>query len=274
MKKVLPIFLLLTLSLLVASCATSPTGRNQLMLVSPDTAIAASKEAYVETIEPFEEEGKVDSDPELAARVRHVAGRVVAQAIRLFPESKKWDWSIKVLDDDEKVNAWCMAGGKMAVYTGFFVEVKPNDDELAQVLGHEIAHAVANHVAEKMSVAMASQIGMAGLAIAANDSKYRNVALTGAALASLVALKLPNSRVAEGEADLIGIELAARAGYHPDAAASLWEKMENVGDKSPPEFLSTHPSPGNRQQILRELAPKMMQYYNPDIKHPVYKFRN
>jgi len=139
------IITLLLCSLLLVSCATSPTGRSQLMLVSPESAIASSKEAYVQTLKPLEQEGKLDNDPLLSKRVRDITGRLIAQTIELYPNTKDWEWSVKVIDDPETVNAWCMAGGKMAIYTGLLNKVEPTDDEIAQVMGHEISHAVANH---------------------------------------------------------------------------------------------------------------------------------
>ena len=117
---------------------------------------------------------------------------------------------------------------------------------------------------------MASQVGMAAIAVAANDSKYSGVALTGAALAATMAIQLPNSRTAEREADAMGLELAAKAGYDPYAAATLWDKMARVGGSTPPEFMSTHPSPGNRQATLRNLAPQMMPYYKNRRARPVH----
>lgn len=259
--------------LILTACTTSPTGRSQLMLVSPEQAISASREAYVQTLKPLQSEGKVDSNLATASRVRQITGRIISQAIILFPASRTWEWSVKVIDEPETVNAWCMAGGKMAIYTGLLEKVKPTDDELAQVMAHEISHALANHTAEKMSVAMATQMGMMGVAVVAGDSKYSGMALSGSALAAAMAVTLPNSRSAESEADIMGIELAARAGYDPRAAASLWEKMGKVGGASPPQFLSTHPSPANRQSELRVLAEKMMPYYLQQVPRPVYPLR-
>jgi predicted Zn-dependent protease len=260
MKRLILVPLIL-LVLSATACSTSPTGRSQLMLVSPEQAIHASREAYIQTLKPLDDEGKIDNDPVVTRKVKLITGRLISQAIAQYPHTRNWEWSVKVIDDPDVVNAWCMAGGKMAVYTGLLIKVKPTDDELAQVMGHEIAHALANHTAEKMSVAMASQMGMGAVAAAAGNSEYSGVALSGAALAANMAIQLPNSRTAEREADVMGMEIAARAGYNPNAAATLWEKMGRVGGKSPPEFLSTHPAPGNRQSTLRQLAPKMMPYY-------------
>jgi predicted Zn-dependent protease len=255
------------LVLMLTACATSPTGRSQLMLVSEESAINASKTAYTEMLKPFEEEGKLDNDPKLKARVERITGRLIAQAIVMRPETKNWEWSIRIIDDPETVNAWAMAGGKMALYTGLIEKVEPTDDELAQVLGHEISHALAKHTAEKMSVAMATQLGV--MAVAASTDKQGAVA--GAVVAAQLAVTLPNSRSAETEADRIGIELAAKAGYDPRAAATLWRKMAKVGGDGPPLFLSTHPSPANREETLRKLAQEMMPYYQAKGERPSYK---
>ena len=262
----------LLLVMLLSACSTTPTGRSQLMLVSPDAAVQASEAAYPKQLEKYRKEGKIDNDPAVVRRVKTITGRLVAEAIKDYPHTRNWKWQVVVIDDPEVVNAWCMAGGKMAVYTGLLNKVKPTDDELAQVMAHEISHAVANHVAEQMSIALASQIGLAVLsATALYDSRYRTAALTGAALAATLAIELPYSRKAEAEADRIGIELAAKAGYDPYAAASLWEKMGKVNKHSVPEFLNTHPSSASRQATLKALAPKMMKYYHPDAYHPVYQ---
>lgn len=261
--------ILLTAAVLVA-CATSPTGRRQLMLVSEETAIEASAQAYQETLAPLEKQGKVDNDPKLKARVDEIIGRLIAQAIVMRPDTKDWQWSLKIIDDPKTVNAWAMAGGRMALYTGLVQQVKPTDDELAQVLGHEIAHALAKHTAERMSVAMATQLGVVAIGVA-SDRPGRDVAL--AALAAQLAINLPNSRTAESEADRIGIELAARAGYDPRAAISLWRKMGEVGGSRPPQFLSTHPAPENREQALAALVPQMMPYYQAPGQRPVYRLQ-
>jgi predicted Zn-dependent protease len=238
------------------------------MIVSEDSAIAASKQAYVEMLKPYAQKGKIDNDPALKDRVYRITGRLIAQALKMRPETKDWDWSIKIIDDPETVNAWAMAGGKMALYSGLVKKINPTDDELAQVLGHEIAHALAKHSAEKMSVAMASTIGVAAVGVVAEN---KGMALTGAALAAALAVQKPNSRAAETEADRIGIELAAKAGYDPSAAVTLWQKMAKVGGKGPPEFLSTHPAPENREKKLAALVPKMMPYYQQLGKRPSYK---
>ena len=260
-------FLLLAV-LLISACATSPTGRRQLMLVSEERAISASREAYLSQMTELSKEGKLSSDPKLIARVDEITGRLVTQAIKMRPDTGSWEWSVEVIDDPEMVNAWCMAGGRMAIYTGLIQKIDPTDDELAQVMGHEISHALANHTAERMSVAMATTIGV----IAAGVASDKPVATMGAAaVAAKLAVELPNSRTSEAEADRIGIELAAKAGYDPDAAVTLWQKMEAASGSGPPAFLSTHPSPDQRQEKLAALAPQMRPYYEAAGERPVYK---
>jgi predicted Zn-dependent protease len=247
------------LAVALAACAVSPTGRRQLALVSEDSAIVASEEAYAMQIGELREAGKVlPESSNVARRVDAITGRIVAQAIELRPATADWQWSIEVIDEPEVVNAWCMAGGRMAVYTGLIQQLDPTDDELAQVLAHEISHALANHTAERMSVAIATNAGVLLAGVLSEDSQ---AAMSTAGIAAALAVQLPNSRTAESEADEIGIELAAKAGYNPNAAISLWDKMARVSGGGPPQFLSTHPSPANRQEKLAELAPQMMAYY-------------
>jgi predicted Zn-dependent protease len=247
-------------TLAVTACVVSPTGRRQLSLVPEQTAIGASKEAYTAQLAELRSEGKLVTESRATRRIDAITERLVAQAIVMRPETADWEWSVAVIDDPEMINAWCMAGGRMAVYTGLLDKLDPTDDELAQVLAHEISHALANHTAERMSVAIATQAGVALAGAVADDRPQ--AAQSAAAIAAQLAIQLPNSRSAETEADEIGIELAAKAGYDPNAAVGLWRKMEAAAGSGPPQFLSTHPSPGNRQEKLAALAPQMMAYYN------------
>jgi len=239
----------------LAACATSPTGRSQFMLISPEAAIVESRKAYVSMVGAYSKENKLVTDPIITDRIQVITGRLVHQAVAAYPRTAKWEWSVAIVDDPETINAWAMAGGRMAIYTGIINKLQLTDAEIAAIMGHEIAHALANHTAERMSVAMASQMGVVAVAVASNS----DAAVTGAALAAQLALQLPNSRTSESEADRIGIELAARAGYDPQAAVTLWEKMGKAGGNGPPEFLSTHPAPGNRQATLSRLVPQMRE---------------
>ncbi len=250
---------------LLAGCATSPTGRSQLLLISPDSAIVESRKAYVSTVRQLDAEDKLLDDPLLADRVQVITGRLVAVAVEEFPHTRDWQWSVALIDGPDTVNAWCMAGGRMAVYSGLFEKLKLTDDEFAQIMGHEISHALANHTAERMSVAMATSVGVVAAGVAADN---HGAALAGAALAAQLAISLPNSRASESEADQIGIELAAKAGYEPYAAVTLWEKMEKEGGAGPAEFLSTHPAPGNRRADLKAMVPAMEQIQRQGFGKP------
>ena len=257
---------LILIGTLCAGCASSPTGRSQFLLISPESAIVESETAYLTTVKALDEEGKLVSDPDTVGRVANITGRLVSIAERNFPESRDWEWSVAIIDDPETVNAWCMAGGRMAVYTGLFEQLNLTDDEFAQIMGHEISHALANHTAERMSMAIATTVGVVAIGAASDNS---GAAVAGAALLANVALELPNSRTAESEADEIGMELATRAGYDPEAAVTLWQKMGDLGDARPPEFLSTHPAPDNRQAALQQMVPAMNQINPSRTKAPI-----
>ncbi len=168
-----------------------------------------------------------------------------------------------------------MAGGQMAIYSGIITQLSLTDDEIAQVMGHEIAHALAKHTAERMSTAMASQAALQiGAMLLGQSSPKSEMALKAAAVATTVGVQLPNSRRQESEADRIGIELAAKAGYDPHAAPRLWEKMTKAsGGKGPPEFLSTHPQGEKRQEALAALIPQMMPYYEDKSPRQEYRFK-
>ncbi len=266
--------LALMLAALASACSSTPvTGRKQLMLVSEDSAISASQQAYTQTIQPLQKQGKINNDAALKARVDLITGRLVAQAIKYRPETQDWKWQVVVIDDPKTLNAWAMAGGTMAIYSGIITQLKLTDDEIAQIMGHEIGHALAKHTAERMSVAMASQTALAvGAALLGGGDFTSQAALTGAAIATTVGVQLPNSRQQEAEADRIGIELAAKAGYDPHAAVTLWQKMiEATGQKGKSDFLSTHPAGEKRIESLSALIPQMMPYYEDKSTRPVYK---
>jgi predicted Zn-dependent protease len=261
MKKISLIIVIFTL---LSACTTSPTGRHQLMLISPDAAIVESKKAYLSTVSELDSQNKLVTDPKIVKRVQTITGHLVTEAVARYPKSANWEWSVAIIDDPKTVNAWCMAGGRMAVYTGLFEKLKLNDDEFAQIMGHEISHALANHTAERMSRAMASSLGILAVGIASDKPA---ATMAGASVAAKLALELPNSRTAESEADQIGMELATLAGYKPEAAVTLWQKMGALGGKTPPQFLSTHPAPGNREEALAKMVPGM-KLKNPNRTHP------
>jgi predicted Zn-dependent protease len=256
----------------LAACSTNPiTGRSQLMVVSESSAITSSAAAYNSMIGGLSKKKQVEIDTPRVARVREITDRLIAEAVRFRPDSANWKWEVQVINDPKTVNAFCMAGGKMAIYTGMWEKLKATDDEIAQVMGHEIGHALASHTAERMSVAYSTSIGtsIAAIALGARDTTAGLMQM-----AAVTAIQLPNSRESESEADQIGIELAARAGFPPAAAVTLWEKMGKLGGGGPPEFLSTHPSPENRSKRLAELGQKVMPLYlaAKDRKHDAPSF--
>ena len=253
MNRKLVVAAILAVSLI--GCKANPvSGRKQLVLVSEEQAQASSAQAYTQTMSEAQKKGKLSSDAALNARVKRITDRLITQAGNMYAPSREWKWSVAVLDEPA-LNAWCMPGGKMAIYTGVVHKLALSDDEIAQIMGHEIAHALLGHGRERMSRAIAMQGGvLLGSIVAGQDLS----ALTPVAD---IALTLPNSRTGETEADRYGIELAARAGYDPRAAVRLWEKMSAASGNGPPQFLSTHPSPDNRIQALNELVPKMIPIY-------------
>ena len=256
----------LVLLALLAGCSTSPlTGRSQYLLVSENMAVSQSAAAYSQMMGDLGKKKKIETGTPRADKVKEITDKLVKQAVLVRPDSKDWKWEVQVIDDPKTVNAFCMAGGKMAIYTGMWEQLKATDEEIAQVMGHEIAHALADHTRERMSIAMTSAVvtTAAGVAVAArgDNNPAAGLALTGAQLASVLAIQLPNSRNGESEADQIGIEIAARAGYDPKAAVTLWQKMGKLGGKAPPEFLSTHPSPQNRAERLAQLGTQVEPLY-------------
>jgi predicted Zn-dependent protease len=252
------------LALLVSSGCASTTqsgvvgaNRSQFLLVSSDTVVKESATAYQQVVTQAKTKSTLNQDPKQAERVRRIAARLIPQTTVFRPDAPKWHWEVNVLRSDE-VNAWCMAGGKIAVYTGIIDKLKLTDDELAAVMGHEIAHALREHARERMSQQMASQLAVS-IASTALGLGSAGDAVGGAI--SKVTFELPYSRLHETEADRIGVELAARAGYDPRAAVSLWQKMGKLGGNKPPELLSTHPADETRMKDLQVYSAKVMPLY-------------
>ncbi|HSA90759.1 MAG TPA: M48 family metallopeptidase [Burkholderiales bacterium] len=257
----------LVLLVFLAGCTTSSiTGREQYLVVSESQAVSQSAAAYSQMMADLGKKKKIETGTPRVQKVKEITDKLVKEAVRVRPDASSWAWEVQVIDDPKTVNAFCMAGGKMAIYSGMWEQLKATDDEIAQVMGHEIAHALADHTRERMSIAMTTAVATtaAAIIVGSRDSagSGAGLALTGAQLAAVLAIQLPNSRQGESEADQIGIELAARAGYNPKAAVTLWEKMGKLGGgKGPPEFLSTHPSPQNRAARLAELGAQVEPLY-------------
>jgi len=251
---------------LIAGCETVDTtkagvvgvDRDQRFLVSSEEVNAGALKAYQQMMAEAQKKGALDKDPGQVRRVQAITKRLVAQTPNFRDDAAKWPWEVHVISTDE-VNAWCMPAGKMAIYTGLIQKLNATDDEIAAVMGHEISHALREHSREQVSRQMGTQlgVGLVGALLGIGD--------LGQSIAGQVAnvtLNLPNSRQAETEADRIGIELAARAGYNPEAAVHLWEKMAKLsGDSQPPKWLSTHPPHQDRINDLRQYAAKVMPLY-------------
>ncbi len=249
---------------MLAACTTVQTTqpgaigitRTQSMAISAQQIDAAANKSYDEMLAEARAKGRLNQDPALGARVREVSRRLIAQVGSFRPDALAWNWEINLFQSDE-VNAFCMAGGKIGVYSGLVTKLNLTDDELAAVIGHEIAHALREHVREQVSAQYAQQIPLLVLgAVTGSDALTQ---LGG--MVTKVTLGLPRSRQAEREADDIGVELAARAGYDPRAAISLWQKMAQAGDATGPEFLSTHPSNASRQQDIARASQVVMPLY-------------
>jgi len=231
--------------------------RQQRMMVSAAEVNSGAEKAYAQMMAEAKKKGALDRDAAQVARVRAITQRLVAQTPTFRPDAKSWPWEVHVISVDE-VNAWCMPHGKMAMYTGLLSKLQATDDEVAAVMGHEISHALREHSREQMSRQMGTQLGI-GIVGA-----LLGVGELGQSIAGTVAdvtLNLPKSRTAETEADRMGVELAARAGFDPRAAVTLWQKMEKLGSSQPPKFLSTHPSHEDRIRDLQEYAARVLPLY-------------
>jgi len=230
--------------------------RTQLMGVSAEEINAASNQAYKKMLQDAEQKKQLNVDAAMVARVRGIAKRLIPQTAHFRQDAVGWRWETNVFHSDE-VNAFCMAGGKIGVYSGLVDKLKITDDELAAVMGHEIAHALREHVREQVSRQQAAKLPGVVLAIVTGNQALADLG----DMVTDVTLTLPKSREAEREADEIGVELAARAGYDPRAAVSLWQKMNRLGGGRPPEWLSTHPAPEARMQDLAHMSELVMPLY-------------
>jgi predicted Zn-dependent protease len=256
--------ILLTLFFLFA-CATVPlTERKALHLVSDSELVAMSLQQYQKVLR----ESKLSKDPEKVQMVRSVGSRIAKATEELLRERgleleiKQYKWEFNLIEDDKMVNAWCMPGGKVAVYTGL-LPVAQNETGLAVVMGHEIAHAIAKHGNERVSQGLLQQMGGVALSVAlsSNASATNQIFMAAYGVGTTVGIMLPYSRTHESEADRIGLILMAKAGYDPRDAIPFWERMNQKGGSRPPEFLSTHPAPETRIKDIKTHIEEAMKYY-------------
>ena len=265
MKKVA---FILSLGLAFAfSCNTVPvTGRKQLSLVSNSEIFPMSFQSYKSVLDS----SKISKDKNQVEMVRSV-GVKVQKAVEQYMADKGlssqlngYQWEFNVIDENI-VNAWCMPGGKVVFYTGILPICK-DEKGIAVVMGHEVAHAIANHGGERMSQGMVQQLGFSALSVAISEKPAETQQLysTAYGVASNVGGMLPFSRLQESEADKMGLVFMAMAGYDPHEAPKFWERMtQGSSGGAPPEFLSTHPSHSTRIQQLNEAIPEAMKYYKP-----------
>jgi len=232
--------------------------QNMSMLVSESDLRKGAEQAYAQLMGDARSKGVLNADAALTERVKAISQRIIPVTTAFRPDAAGWKWEVNVVRSDQ-LNAWCMPGGKIAFYSGLITRLQLTDDEIAAIMGHEIAHALREHARERASEQQAAGL-LVGLGAA-----VLGVGQAGADLGQLaykVALGMPNSRAHETEADRIGVELAARAGYDPRAAISLWQKMAKASEgKAPPEWLSTHPAAQTRQQDLAVYAERVMPLY-------------
>jgi predicted Zn-dependent protease len=253
----------------IVACSTNKiTGRNQLKLIPESELQSMASQQY----QQFLSTNKVVSntankDAEMVTRVGQRISRAAENLLAskgLSDEIKGYHWEYHLVDNKE-ANAWCMPGGKIVVYTGLLPYTQ-NEAALAVVMGHEVTHAILQHGNERMSQQLGAELVGAGLqvAVASKPAETQNAFLTAFGLGSQVGVLLPFSRKHEYEADHYGLILAAMAGYNPQEAIPLWQRMEQAGGGNrPPEFLSTHPAEGNRINELKKWMPEALTYYKP-----------
>ena len=238
---------------LIAACQQAPiTGRQQFIILPRSQEIAMGERAYAEVLE----QSKLSNNAQAVAIVERVGKRIARAA-----HEPDFNWEFKLIESN-RANAFCLPGGKVAVYTGI-LPLCENEAGLAAVMGHEAAHAVLRHGAERISQGLA--VNLLGIGISqmlkSKDPKVRQGVLAAFGAGTTVGIVLPYSREHEREADRVGMRYMARAGYDPAEAVALWERMAEAGGKGPPEFLSTHPASEKRVELLRGILPEMRDWY-------------
>lgn len=250
-------------AIVLSACTSTTAGgmvgadRSQVMLVSESAMNQQAEESYAEVIAEAKKNGTLNPDSATTARVRRIANRLIAQSGSFRKDAMNWNWQVNVIKEDT-VNAWCMPGGKIVVYTGIIDSLKLTDGELAAIMGHEISHALKEHSREQASKDTLTSLGVA---IISEIAGFGDLGYTVLALGTQLGLTLPFSRKCETEADNMGTELMARAGYDPHEAVNVWVKMNKLGGGSVPQILSTHPSNDSRIKNLSSIAERVYPLY-------------
>lgn len=264
MKNRILLILLLAISIFTNSCSTVPvTGRNQLNIIPSSELMSMSFQQYTD----FLKSNKLSSDTKNVALIKNVGAKIQKAVEKYFAEQKMSDqldgyaWEFNLVESDQ-VNAWCMPGGKVVFYTAI-LPICQDESGIATVMGHEIAHAIAEHGGERLSQSLLVELGGMGLqaALQSKPQLTQQLAMTAFGIGAQVGVLLPFSRLHESEADHMGLIFMAMAGYNPNNAVGFWQRMAAQGGGAPPEFLSTHPSNETRINDLKKLVPKAMQYY-------------
>jgi predicted Zn-dependent protease len=259
-------FLIGVLSLSLLGCVTTQTTqsglvgieRQQMFMVSQSEMIEGSEQAYAQVLQKAQEENKLNKDSATLARLQRIMQDLIPHTAQFRPEAVNWNWQVNLISE-ETLNAWIMPGGRIMFYSGLIDKLQLNDDEIAAIMGHEMAHDLREHARERASQAQMTQLG---LGLVGQLAGVDGMSLDLAATVINVAVLLPFSRVHEVEADRIGIELAARAGYDPAASVGIWQRMAALSTGgSAPEFLSTHPSYDSRIRDLTEYAKRLQPTY-------------
>lgn len=252
-------------SIHLCGCATVPiSNRMQLSLVPPSQLLSLSENDYRQVIE----KATISDDAKNTRMVVEIGKKIAESAEQFLRENgmeeeiKNYKWEFNLIKDDKTVNAFCMPGGKVVVYTGI-LPVAQSEDGLAVIMGHEVAHALANHGGERMTHLLLMQLGGKTLSEALKNSPEKTSVLlmTAYGVGSNLGFMLPYSRVHEREADRIGLIIMARAGYDPRAAIPFWQRMGKLEGKTMPEFLSTHPATEKRIEDIRGVLPEALTYY-------------
>ena len=246
---------------LIIACATAPvSNRSQFNFIPESQMNAMGVEAYQEILQ----KDKISTDQNLQGLVTRIGNRIA------IASGEKYDWKFIVIDDPKTVNAFCLPGGKVAVYSGI-LPIAKNEAGLAAIMGHEVAHATAHHGGERMSQGLIVQAGLTAADFAMGDSKSKGLLLAAVGAGAKFGVLLPFSRTHESEADRIGLHYMARAGYDPIEAAELWRRMAKAGGSQPPEFMSTHPSNDSRIYHLTEQADEVHGEYEKSDKQDSYR---
>lgn len=257
---------LLIFTIIVACSTVAITGRKQLNIIPDSQMLSMSYQEYND----FINSNKLSTDKQNTALIKKVGAKIQTAVENYFAQKKKssqlkdFQWEFNLVESPE-INAWCMPGGKVVFYTGI-LPVCQGEEGIAVVMGHEIAHAIAEHGSERMSQGLVTQLGGLALdkALESKPSETRELWMTAFGLGAQLGVLLPYSRLHESEADHLGLIFISMAGYNPNIAVDFWQRMARMtSGQKPPEFLSTHPSDETRINDLKKLIPEAMKYYKP-----------